>query len=68
MPTKNRQIDRNSQPYCGVNAIAPVAMEKFSTVRIITLRRPIRSAIQPQNSEPNGAPMPDESNIAPDWP
>ncbi len=68
MPTKNRQIARNSQPWLGVSAIAPVAIEKFSTVRIITLRRPILSAIQPQNSEPSGAPMPDESRIAPDWP
>jgi len=41
-----------------------VAIEKFSTVRIITVRRPTLSAIQPQNSEPSGAPMPDESRIA----
>ena len=68
MPTKNRQIVRNSQPRSGVNAIRPVAMEKLSTVRIITLRRPILSAIQPQNSEPIGAPMPEDSRIAPNSP
>ena len=68
MPTKKRQIDRNSQPCSGVNAIAPVAIEKFSTVRIITVRRPILSAIQPQKIEPIGAPIPDDSRIAPDCP
>src|SRR6516162_8350177 len=54
-PTKKRQITRYSQPCSGVSAINPVGIEKFRIVAIMTLRRPILSAAQPQNSEPSGA-------------
>jgi hypothetical protein len=65
-PTRKRQTTRNTQPCCGVNAINPVAIEKFSIVAIMTLRRPILSATQLQISELKGALIPDDSNIAAD--
>jgi len=37
-------------------------------VAIMTLRRPILSATQPQMIEPNGALIPADSSIAADWP
>ena len=67
-PTKKRQTTRNIQPLSGVSAIKPVAIEKFRIVAIMTLRRPILSATQPQINEPRGALTPEDSNIAADWP
>jgi len=67
-PTKKRQITRNTQPCSGVSAINPVAIEKFRIVAIMTLRRPILSATQPQISEPKGALIPDDNRIAADCP
>ena len=67
-PTKKRQITKYTQPCSGVSAINPVAIEKFRIVAIMTLRRPILSATQPQIIEPNGALIPADSSIAADWP
>src|SRR5215472_9491214 len=67
-PTNSRQITRKIQACSGVSAIAPVAIDVFSTVPIIALRRPILSAAHPQSSEPNGALMPEASRINPDSP
>src|SRR5215469_6583526 len=67
-PTNSRQITRKIQACSGVSAIAPVAIEVFSTVPIIALRRPTLSAAQPQSSEPNGAVMPEASRMSPDSP
>jgi hypothetical protein len=43
-------------------------MEKFSTVPIKTLRRPMRSASQPQMYAPMMAPMPELISTTADWP
>jgi hypothetical protein len=63
-PTRKQQTTKNIQPCSGVSAINPVAIEKFRMVPIMTLRRPILSATQPQTSEPSGALTPDDSSIA----
>ena len=67
-PTKKRNTVRKTQPFSGVSARIPVATEKLITVAMKTLRRPIRSASQPQNQAPAIAPMPEESRMIADSP
>src|ERR1700693_3108326 len=67
MPTTKRQTERKIHPYwSGVRAMMPVAREKLSAVAINTLRRPMRSAIQPQKTAPGIAPTPAARRIVPD--
>ena len=68
MPTKNRKIDRNSQPSIqppgpGVKAMMAVAIARLIAVAMNTLRRPILSATQPQKKAPGTAPMPEANRI-----
>jgi hypothetical protein len=67
-PTRKRQAARYTQPCSGVSTINPVAIEKLRIVAIMTLRRPILSATQPQTNEPKGALTPEASNITAPWP
>ena len=68
-PTKKRKTLRKIQPpLSGVNAMMPVASEKFRAVAMNTLRRPILSAIQPQKNAPGTAPIPADSRIQADCP
>src|SRR5262252_8415242 len=67
-PTKNRKIERNTQPaiqpFCpGVNAMTAVATARLTDVQMNTLRRPILSATQPQRNAPGTAPRPDDNRI-----
>ncbi len=46
----------------------PVASETLSAVAMNTVRRPMRSAIQPQKKAPGTAPSPEDRRIIADCP
>jgi hypothetical protein len=49
-------------------AMMPVANATLSAVAMNTVRRPIRSAVQPQKKAPGTAPRPEDSRITADCP
>lgn len=64
-PTKKRKNAKNAQPgisqfWPGVKYMMPVAIATLSAVSINTVRRPMRSPIQPQKKAPGTAPRPAE--------
>ena len=72
-PTKKRKNDKKIQPGTqpaspGVKYMIPVATATLRAVRMNTVRRPMRSPIQPQKKAPGTAPRPAEIRISADWP
>jgi hypothetical protein len=72
-PTKKRKNDRKIQPLTqrpgsGVKDMIPVAKATLRAVKMNTLRRPMRSPIQPQKKPPRTAPTPAEIRISADCP